>query len=85
MVTHARNDMFGWAVAISDSTAVVGAPGAHNGNGRAYIFIRSGKIWRYRATVADPKQGSITDSAGLWPFRKPAYIDTCYFLEYAVR
>jgi hypothetical protein len=52
-------DVFGTSVAVSGSTAVVGAP-SHNGNtGAAYVFVRSGTKWPQRAelTAADAAGG----------------------------
>ena len=52
----AAGDNFGTAVAISGSTAVVGAPG--HGGGRAYVFTRTATGWRQTAElkVADTAQ-----------------------------
>jgi uncharacterized repeat protein (TIGR01451 family) len=46
---EAANDSFGWSVAISGDTALVGAPqddmtGATD-RGSAYVFVRSGTLW----------------------------------------
>ncbi|MBA4122879.1 MAG: VCBS repeat-containing protein [Acidobacteria bacterium] len=45
----AANDAFGFSVAISGDTAIVGsyndAIGANNNQGSAYVFVRSGTIW----------------------------------------
>ena len=38
---------FGTSVAIASGTIVVGAPGASNANGNAYVFKRSGSTWSY--------------------------------------
>lgn len=32
-------DAFGWAIAMSGNTVVVGAPFAHSGAGAAYVFV----------------------------------------------
>jgi hypothetical protein len=48
-------DDFGWSVALSGATALVGAPFTmtrHCGTG--YEFTRSGKTWRERAELANP-------------------------------
>lgn len=57
-------DLFGWSVAVSGATAVVGAPGesssSHSVNGgqndntayaagAAYVFVRSGGVWSQQA------------------------------------
>jgi hypothetical protein len=56
--THA-GDLFGASVAVTDTTAVVGAPGANNGAGAAYVFVRSGTTWAQQAmlTVATGQAG----------------------------
>jgi hypothetical protein len=51
----ATGDDFGWSVAISGSTVVVGADQDGNGgSGAAYVFVRSGTTWSQQATLADP-------------------------------
>jgi FG-GAP repeat len=47
----ALNDGFGFAVAISGSTAVVGAPFKNSSTGAAYVFVRSGTIWSQQAKL----------------------------------
>ena len=50
----AASDQFGWSVAVSGSTAVVGAPGhwvGSNGLGAAYVFVRSGTTWGQQAEL----------------------------------
>jgi len=55
----AANDTFGWSVAISGDTAVVGAyhddVGANADQGSAYVFVRSGTNWsqQQKLTAAD--------------------------------
>jgi hypothetical protein len=51
----AANDSFGRSVAISGSTAVVGAEGHQSGRGAAYVFVKSGTAWSQQAelTAAD--------------------------------
>jgi hypothetical protein len=46
---------FGWSVAISGSTAVVGAVANNSFTGAAYVFVRSGSTWSQQAelTAAD--------------------------------
>jgi FG-GAP repeat len=48
---HADSDLFGIAVAISGSTAVVGAPFRHAQTGAAYVFTRSGTTWTQQAKL----------------------------------
>jgi FG-GAP repeat/Phosphoesterase family len=50
----AAGDQLGWSVAISGSTAVVGAPGSNTGGGAAYVFVKSGSTWSQQAMLADP-------------------------------
>ncbi len=47
----AANDQLGWSVAISKSTAVVGAPGKNVNAGAAYVFVRSGTAWSQQAEL----------------------------------
>jgi hypothetical protein len=51
----ATGDGFGISVALSGSTAVVGAPDGNQGTGAAYVFTRSGGTWSQQAklTAAD--------------------------------
>jgi hypothetical protein len=48
------DDYFGWSVAISGSTAVIGAPGYNSTTGAAYVFVRSGTTWSQQAGLTDP-------------------------------
>ena len=47
----AANDFFGASVAISGSTAVVGAPGPGTGADRAYVFTRTSTGWKQTAEL----------------------------------
>lgn len=51
----ANNDAFGWSVAISGDTAVVGAYnddiGSNGDQGSAYVFVRSGSTWSQQAKL----------------------------------
>jgi len=64
----AAGDRFGYAVALSGGTAVVGAVndnvGANSGQGSAYVFTPSGTTWSQQAqlTVAD---GAAADHFGI--------------------
>jgi len=55
----AAEDDFGLSVAISGSTAVVGAPIKNSATGAAYVFVRSGSTWLQQAklTAADGAAG----------------------------
>jgi hypothetical protein len=59
----AAGDGFGDAVAISGSTAVVGAPGKSSNTGAAYVFVRSGTAWSEQAKLTDP-HGVANDDFG---------------------
>jgi FG-GAP repeat len=52
------SDEFGYSVAISGSTAVIGTPGKNSWTGVAYVFVRSGTAWSQQAelTAADATQ-----------------------------
>lgn len=59
-------DWFGSAVAISDDTAIVGAPNAiENGiaTGSVHIFVRNGTEWKHQAKIA-PSAGALYDQFG---------------------
>jgi len=63
-------DEFGYAVAISGTTAIVGAPGRDRDAGRAYVFSKSGNSWKQVAelkgsdTAADDEFGSSVATSG---------------------
>jgi drug/metabolite transporter superfamily protein YnfA len=63
-------DAFGDSVAISGSTAIVGAWGHANIAGRAYVFTKTAGVWKQRAelkgsdTVADDLFGSSVAISG---------------------
>jgi len=52
----AENDFFGYAVAVSGSTAVVGAPrheiDSEPERGAAYLFVKTAEAWQWQATLA---------------------------------
>jgi hypothetical protein len=50
------NDGFGFSVAVSGNTAVVGAPGTNSSAGAAYVYVKGTSGWptKPRATLADP-------------------------------
>ena len=53
----AANGRFGWSVAISGDTALIGAWGTLVGGGNAgaaYFFVHSGTTWPQQAEVTDP-------------------------------
>jgi hypothetical protein len=52
-------DYFGWSVAISDSTVVVGAQFKNNQTGAAYVFVRLDATWTQQAelTASDGSEG----------------------------
>ncbi|WP_437589481.1 FG-GAP repeat protein [Sorangium sp. So ce1000] len=54
------DDYFGWSVAVSGSTAVVGAMGAE----AAYVFVRDGASWS-QAAVLKPSDGLPGDFFGV--------------------
>jgi hypothetical protein len=47
----AKNNSFGYAVAISGSTAVVGAFARNSFIGAAYVFVRSNAVWSQQAEL----------------------------------
>jgi hypothetical protein len=59
------DDAFGNSVALSDETAVVGAPGPYaGGRGAAYVFVRRGAIWTQQDELADPAPAVVGDNFG---------------------
>ena len=40
------DDSFGWSLALSGDTALIGAQGKDGGKGAAYTFTRSGNVWK---------------------------------------
>ncbi len=55
----AASELFGYSVAVSGSTTVVGAPrhptsgsGIHAGPGAAYVFVQNGTTWSQQAELA---------------------------------
>jgi len=47
----APGDIFGFSVALSGRTAVVGAPFKNSNNGAAYVVVRSGTTWSQQAKL----------------------------------
>ena len=45
-----QGDSLGWSVAVSGTTALVGAVGAHH-TGAAYVFVRGGATWSQQAEL----------------------------------
>ena len=58
-------DLFGWSVALSGDTAVVGAPNdEHEGGiigGSAYVFVRSGTGWTEQAKLTASDAATVDD------------------------
>ena len=48
---RAAADYFGWSVALSGDTALVGAHWGDNAKGSAYVFVRSGATWSQQAKL----------------------------------
>ncbi|HQR31713.1 MAG TPA: hypothetical protein PLK30_03180, partial [Blastocatellia bacterium] len=65
----AADDIFGYSVAISGDTAVIGAylddVGTNSGQGSAYVFIRSGATWnpQQKLTASDGAAGDFFGSS----------------------
>jgi hypothetical protein len=57
--------VFGTSVALSGSTAVVGAPGTASGTGAAYVFTRSGSTWPGQAILTGAAGGNFGSSVAL--------------------
>jgi FG-GAP repeat protein len=50
------NDTFGWDVALSGGTAVIGAPSARSGPGKAYVFTKTSTGFAQRAELTPPNR-----------------------------
>lgn len=48
------DDLFGTSVAMSGSTALIGAPGYGGGQGAVYMYVQSSGTWTYQQTLNDP-------------------------------
>ncbi|MEY3231023.1 MAG: hypothetical protein RL689_1112, partial [Planctomycetota bacterium] len=63
----AASDQFGWSVALSGDTAIVGAfaddVGANANQGSAYVFVRSGSTWTQQAQLT-ATGGAASDQFG---------------------
>jgi FG-GAP repeat len=58
-------DLFGYAVAVSGSTIMVGAPGEDTALGALVIYVKSGAGWSRQAEITDPSPSpSSLDSFG---------------------
>ncbi len=66
----ASTDEFGWSVAISGNTVVVGAQGANHGQGAAYVFVKPKTGWRNMTQTA-----KLTASEGTSDFGSSVAID----------
>jgi hypothetical protein len=66
-VDGAANDEFGYSVALSDDTVVVGAPGddvgASSTQGSAYVFVRNGTSWSQQQKLI-ANDGAVNDQFG---------------------
>ncbi|MBM3949001.1 MAG: hypothetical protein FJ312_07155, partial [SAR202 cluster bacterium] len=58
----AADDLFGYSVAVSGDTAVVGAwsddVGSNDNQGSAYVFVRSGATWSQQAKLTASDGGT---------------------------
>jgi hypothetical protein len=59
----ALGNRFGYSVALSGDTAIVGAYGRNSGTGAAYVFTRSGTVWSQTATLT-ASGGAVMDRLG---------------------
>jgi hypothetical protein len=55
---------FGHSVAVSGTTAVVGAPEAAGGQGAVYVYSKVGRSWRLTKTLVDPDHRHLGDFFG---------------------
>jgi hypothetical protein len=57
-----QGDVFGWSIAMSDDTALVGARG-YEGKGAAFVFVRNGSNWSLQQKLI-ASDGATSDSFG---------------------
>ena len=57
------SEYFGYAVALSGNTAVIGAPYDENSRGSAYVFVRNGGTWTQQARLL-ASDGALNDYFG---------------------
>lgn len=71
---------FGWSVAVSGDTALVGATGDEGNTGAVYVFERAGTILNQQAKLTAPDAGAGLHSArrGSYPRFEPYPILTRY-------
>jgi hypothetical protein len=60
----AQGDLFGYSVALSDNTALIGAFGANNSAGAAYLFSNSGGLWAQQQPKLVASDGTASDAFG---------------------
>ncbi|MBS1788050.1 MAG: putative Ig domain-containing protein [Acidobacteria bacterium] len=56
-------EYFGYSVALSGNTAIVGAPYDENSRGSAYIFVRNGTVWTQQTRLL-ASDGALNDYFG---------------------
>jgi hypothetical protein len=61
-----NGDEFGFHIAISGSTVVVGVPVRNSATGVAYVFVRSGSTWSQQAELT-ASDGVAYDAFGVYP------------------
>ena len=59
----AAGDNFGYSVAVSGDTAVIGAYGKNSNQGAAYVFVRSGGVWSQQQELT-ASDGAACDDFG---------------------
>ena len=57
------NELFGISVSMSGNTAVIGASGANNSQGTAYVYIKNGSNWTLQQTLTS-SDGAAGDNFG---------------------
>src|SRR4029077_797489 len=61
-----HEDQFGYSVAVSRNTVVVGAPGVNFGQGATYVFVKPAAGWSNMMQTAEltASNGAASDSFG---------------------
>ena len=63
-VSGHANDNMGSFVSLSGNTALIGAPGLNNGDGGAYVFVRSATSWTQQATLIATEEVGTEENVG---------------------
>jgi hypothetical protein len=80
MTDGAAGDAFGYSVAVYGDTAVIGAYGAADKSGSAYVFVRSGGTWAQQFKLTAPAEDG--DANDVFGYSVAVYGDTAVIGAY---